>query len=329
MKFFFAYIKQRAAVFAVFLVFAAVFAVVFALYDLPLKAVIYPFMLCAFLGIVFVAVDAASMHSKHKKYNECKHIPISTVELPKTSPSLTENDLLEIIDGIRIRHAQNEARWEERFRSANEYYSLWAHQIKTPISSMYLMLYSLDTPESRRLLSDLSRIERYVGMALSFLKLDSDTNDFVFKHHDIDRLIKSSVKSLSSEFIYRKLSLDCSDINKDIVTDEKWFCFVLEQLLSNALKYTEKGGIKIYMYADDVLCIEDTGIGIAPEDLPRIFENGYTGENGRTDKSASGIGLYLCRRICDRLGIGLSAESTPDVGTKVFLDLSQYKLKAE
>lgn len=329
MKFFFSYLKLRAAVFAVFLIFAAVFAVVFALYDLPLKAVIYPFMLCAFFGITVAAVDAAIMHARHKKYDGQKSIPISAVELPKTSLSVTENDLLEIIDGLRLQYAQNEAQWEERFRSTNEYYSLWAHQIKTPISSMYLMLYSHDSSESRRLLSDLSRIERYVGMALSYLKLDSDTNDFVFKHHDIDRLIKSSVKSFSSEFIYRKLSLDYSDINKEIVTDEKWFCFVLEQLLSNALKYTDKGGVKIYMSDEDVLCIEDTGIGIAAEDLPRIFEHGYTGENGRTDKSASGIGLYLCRRICDRLGIGLSAESTPDVGTKVFLDLSQYKLKAE
>ena len=111
--------------------------------------------------------------------------------------------------------------------------------------------------------------------------------------------------------------------------DEKWLSFVIEQVISNAVKYTSAGGIKIYMKPEDVLIIEDTGIGIAAEDLPRIFENGYTGFNGREDKRASGIGLYLCRRICENLGHGISAESEPGVGTKIKLDLSTKKIGVE
>ena len=103
---------------------------------------------------------------------------------------------------------------------------------------------------------------------------------------------------------------------------------MLEQLLSNALKYTRAGSVRIFLQGQ-TLCIADTGIGIAPEDLPRIFEKGYTGLNGRTDRKATGLGLYLCRRVCANLGIGLRAESTPGVGTTVFLELSQKQRRFE
>ena len=114
-----------------------------------------------------------------------------------------------------------------------------------------------------------------------------------------------------------------------MLTDEKWLSFVLEQLLSNALKYTPSGGVSVYMEAPATLCIADTGIGIAPEDLPRIFEPGYTGLNGRQDKRASGLGLYLCRRVCRNLGHGLTAQSEPGKGTVMRLDLSRKELAVE
>ena len=118
-------------------------------------------------------------------------------------------------------------------------------------------------------------------------------------------------------------------MNKRIVTDEKWFAFVLEQVLSNAIKYTKEGGVKIYLTDGDFLCVEDTGIGIAEGDLPRIFEKGYTGFNGRADKSASGIGLYLCRRVCDNLGLNIRAESDSGKGTKILIDLKQNANRPE
>lgn len=329
MRFFLSYFRQRAIPTVLYFVFAAVFAVVFVLYDLPFKAVLYPYLICLFIGAVVVAIDCLRIYKKHKTYNEQKDFPAAVMTFPDSAADVTENDLLAVIAELRTQISREIARNDARFKETNEYYSLWAHQIKTPIASMYLMLGNCDTAQSRRLMSELTRIERYVDMAMSYLKLDSEATDFVFRKHSLDSLLKTSIKSFSTEFILRKLTLDYSEINKRIVTDEKWFCFVVEQLLSNALKYTENGGIKIYMKNESVLCIEDTGIGIAPEDLPRIFEHGFTGENGRTDKKASGIGLYLCRRICGRLGIGLSAESTPDVGTKVYLDLSQYDLRVE
>ena len=146
--------------------------------------------------------------------------------------------------------------------------------------------------------------------------------------------IRQSIRRFSSEFINRKLILSYTPPSDEsgtlkMITDDKWFCFVIEQLLSNALKYTRAGTISIFFSQPKVLCLKDTGIGIAPQDLPRIFEKGYTGCNGRTDKKASGLGLYLCKRICKNLGIGISITSEVDNGTCVYLSLDQYPLKAE
>lgn len=199
---------------------------------------------------------------------------------------------------------------------------------------MRLTLQNEDSALARRLSCDLSRIEQYVEMVLAFLRLDSDSSDYVFRRCKLDPLIRQAVRRFSFEFIDRKLRLDytppdASCQTDSLITDEKWFCFVLEQLLSNALKYTKSGTIRIFFSDEKVLCIQDTGIGIAPQDLPRIFEKGYTGCNGRTDKRASGLGLYLCRRICKNLGIELSITSEIGVGTCVFLSLDQYPIKSE
>ena len=131
-------------------------------------------------------------------------------------------------------------------------------------------------------------------MVLMYLRLDSDSSDYVIKEHEIGSIVKAAVKKFSGEFISRKISLDMTEIDGTVITDDKWLSFVIEQVISNALKYTPKGTISIYMEEPKILCIKDSGIGIAPEDLPRIFEKGYTGYNGRVDKKASGIGLYSC-----------------------------------
>ena len=149
-----------------------------------------------------------------------------------------------------------------------------------------------DTPFSRSLSSDLLRIDQYADMVMTFLRLDSESTDYVLKEYALDPIICQAVRKYAPAFIMRKLTLDYKPVDASVVTDEKWLLFVIEQLLSNALKYTLSGSVSIYLEAPRTLFIADTGIGIAPEDLPRIFERGYTGINGRDDKKASGIGLY-------------------------------------
>ena len=210
-----------------------------------------------------------------------------------------------------------------------EYYTVWAHQIKTPIASMRLQLQSEDTDFSRRLEGDLNRIEAYVEMVLTFLRLDSDSTDYVIREIDLDAVIKPAIRKFARDFISKKLSMDFKPTEAKVLSDDKWLSFVIEQVISNAVKYTKDGGIKIYMNESGILCVEDTGIGISAEDLPRVFENGYTGFNGREDKRASGIGLYLCKRICDNLGHKISARSEPGKGTTIMIDLRRRKIGIE
>ena len=166
-------------------------------------------------------------------------------------------------------------------------------------------------------------------MVLSYIRLGSNKNDFVLKEYDLDNIIRQAVRKYAPLFIRKKISLDFQPTNYKVLTDEKWLVFVIEQLLSNAIKYTNKGKISIYSLENKKLVIEDTGIGISKEDIPRIFDKGFTGYNGRTDKKATGLGLYLCKNILDKLSHKISIESEVGVKTKVILDLAMVNVNIE
>ena len=322
----FAYIRQHRKGVIALVLFCAVFSASFLLYRLPVKAVLYPTAMCAAFGLIFVGIDFARKARKYKKLSELAKLPAAMISSLPTVEGIEDGGYQEVIRVLQDELAGLSNSSAARYQDLTEYYTVWVHQIKTPITSMRLTLQNEDTPLSRKLTSDLFQIEQYVEMVLAFMRLDSDSSDYVFKEYGIDAIVKQAVTKFASEFIDRKIRLDYEPIEKSVVTDEKWLSFVLEQLLSNALKYTRKGSVKIYLQEPMTLCVEDTGIGIAPEDLPRIFEKGYTGYNGRKDKRASGLGLYLCKRICHKLGIGIRVSSALDRGTTVYLELEQYDL---
>ena len=327
MALFIAYIKQRGRLILALILFFAVFIVSFLLYRLPVEAVIYPALICAFFGLVFTAIDFSRKLGRHRQLCGIKKLTAAMIASLPHIESIEEGDYQDIIRALQSEITALGSSSSARYRELTEYYTVWVHQIKTPITSMRLTLQNEDTQLSRKLSSDLFQIEQYVEMVLAFMRLDSESSDYVFREYSIDQIVRQAVAKFASEFIDRKLRLEYEPIDKPVITDEKWLSFVIEQLLSNALKYTRAGSIKIYLREPMTLCIEDTGIGIAPEDLPRIFEKGYTGYNGRSDKKASGLGLYLCKRICGELELGIGVTSEPDKGTVVSIDLEQYDLK--
>ena len=257
-----------------------------------------------------------------------RHIMLTHEEMPAPADRL-EEDYQQIITKLQDEAKQSAVHAAEEYNDMIDYYTVWAHQIKTPIAAMRLSLQSEDTETARKLTSDLNRIEEYVEMVLTFLRLDSDSTDYLIKEYDLDSIIRTAVRKFSREFILKRLTLDYQPVNYTVLTDGKWLTFVIEQIISNAVKYTSEGGVHIYMDEPGILHISDTGIGISAEDLPRIFENGYTGFNGREDKRASGIGLYLCKRITDNLGHTISAESQPGRGTTIILDFRTTRLVTE
>ena len=326
MKLFLHYLRSKALKIGAFLLFALLFLVSFRLYHLPLAAVWYPSALCAALGLVILLLDFRRVRQRHL---ELQQILKSLPTLPETLPqpqAVLEEDYRALTRALLAQQRTLETQLNSRYQDMLDYYTLWAHQIKTPIASMRLCLQQEDTPQARRLLQELSRAEQYVEMVMVYLRLTGGS-DLVLREYELDAIVRRAVRRFAGEFIGRKLKLCYEPLHVSCVTDEKWLLFVIEQVLSNALKYTRAGSITIELEAPKTLVIRDTGIGIAPEDLPRIFEKGYTGYNGRGDQKASGLGLYLCRTICKRLGHTITASSVPDHGTAIRITLEQRQVR--
>ncbi|MBR0396053.1 MAG: sensor histidine kinase [Clostridiales bacterium] len=314
------YLKSRINVIILMIVVEGVFASSYFLFDMPAVTVLYPLILSTSALIVAGVIDFVFTFNKHRQ--------LTQNEISASSDPI-EKDYQEIIRKLKEEEAYSRQKTTSDYNNMVEYYTVWAHQIKTPIASMRLQIQSEDTESARKLMGDLNRIEAYVEMVLTFLRLDSDSTDYLIKEYDLDKIIRPAIRKFSREFILKKLKLEYEPIEFKTITDSKWLSFIIEQVISNAVKYTSEGYVRIYMSEPGILCIEDTGVGISEEDLPRIFENGYTGFNGREDKRASGIGLYLCKRISDNLGHKIYAESKVGEGTKIFLDMRAKKLDVE
>lgn len=316
-----AYLRRQYKLLLLLLGFFAVFAAVFFLYGLPPEALAYAAALCLALGLALFALGYGRFRARHR---ELRLLLCRAREkaLPLPTPrGLLEEDYQALVQALCSHRAQLSAESENRLRDMTDYYTFWAHQIKTPIAALGLLLQ--ERPDSAPLEVELLKIEQYVEMVLSYLRLDSASTDYVLQDCGLDNVLRGAVRKLAKMFILKKISLDFQETGKTVLTDGKWLGFVVEQVLSNALKYTPEGGA-IRVYGDgDTVVIADSGIGIRPEDLPRVFEKGFTGYNGRTERKSTGIGLYLSRQVCERLGHGITVTSRPGQGTLVRLDLSR------
>ena len=308
-----------------------IFPLVLALYQLPLEPIGYALALAVLFLLAAGSVSFRRFRRKHDALSALRgQIAVPDLPLPETQDRIEQDyqELIRLLDKERSRISYEKDR---AYQDLVEYYTTWAHQIKTPIAAMRLLLQSDEVPDKRELAEQLFRIEQYTEMVLQFIRLGGKGTDFVFRTVSLDDCVKQAVRKYAQWFIRKRIKLNYEPLNVSVLTDEKWLVFVLEQLLSNALKYTREGEISIYMHPDRpaALVIEDTGIGIDPADLPRVFEHGYTGFHGRSDKKSTGIGLYLCRRILDKLSHTIDIESAVGRGTKVIVGLEKPPLEVE
>lgn len=313
----------------IFAAFLFIMAAVYFLYDLPDGPLVYTSVLTTAL---FAAAWIVGFRRWKKK---CRQLSGILEEKYREIDSLPKWDTQaeQFYQELYRRTMREKAEAEEKIRKekaeADLYYTRWSHQIKTPLSVMRLLVQepSADQEAMRR---ELVKTEQYIEMALNYQKLGKEGKDLRFDHFLAESLVKQAAVRTASFFIQKKLAFVMGDgLDCDILTDEKWFVFILEQIFTNAVKYTKKGSVTVYAKEPGVVVVEDTGIGILLEDLPRIFEWGYTGYNGRLDKRSTGIGLSLVKRTCDLLGHRISVESQVGKGTKVVIDTRKEAVCAE
>ena len=323
------YLKEHLASAVRIAAFIGIFSLLCFLRNVPQDVTVYMIVLMAAAG----AADFCFHYGKYRK----RHLVLAllaaepqgkTEALPEAD-GLLARDYQQIIASYERQFQEEQIKMEQKYRDMMEYYTMWTHQIKTPIAAMRLLLQEEDTPLSREMQSELFQTEQYVQMALQYLRMEKMISDLVFARYDLDALIRQAVRKYAPLFIRRKIILSYEPVHCEVLTDEKWLVFVLEQLLTNASKYTKEGGSVRIGQENGLLVLRDTGIGIRPEDLPRIFEWGYTGYNGRLDKRSTGVGLALVKQVMEMLGNKIEIRSVLGEGTEVFLDLRRTELEAE
>lgn len=326
MNYLYEYIHERRAFFYAFFLICLIWGLLFFLYGLEWEAYFYGGILMLIPLVLFFGLDFSRFYEKQRSYSQVAKLKNALFyDLSLLPASVFLKAMLEKIEADKkdfILQSQQEQELLE------DYFTMWVHQIKLPISALGLLLEN-DPEQVKEMKMQLDRIDRYVGMVLAFLRMRSSSSDFVFREVKLDSIIQRSIRSFSTAFIYQKIPLRFDPTRLLVLSDEKWLGFVIDQILSNAIKYSNRQEIHIY-HEKENLIIQDHGLGIAQADLSRIMEKGFTGENGRLMmEESSGLGLYLSKEIIQRLGHTLKIESKLNQGTKVILSLDRQDLEKE
>ena len=310
------YIKKNLKIYLLLIVFIFIFVLIFYLYNLPFEALFYSGLLCFVAALIVSIID---FNNYRKSYIDLKYLESNILnsmeDLPRSLDIRVEY-YQKIIERLHNEVEKLKIEDNKKMEDLADYYSMWIHQIKTPIAAINFLLDNeeIDVKAFRQ---ELFKIERYVEMVLTYIRLGSETSDYVITSINLDEVVRENIKRYATLFINKKIKLNYVSHETYVISDKKWLGFAFEQLLSNAIKYTKSGGEISINISESKLIIEDNGIGIYEEDLPRIFEQSFTGLNGRYEKKSSGLGLYLCKKTLDKLQHKIEITSEVNKGTKV------------
>lgn len=324
------FLREKRQLLFFLLFFEGSLCLTYGLYGLPWGPAGYTCLVTAVVTLGFLMAGFFRWKRKRRQLLILKRQAeqsLETADLPKAETPL-EKIYQEIIRDQEKRCQREQKESREKLARSREYYTRWSHQIKTPIAAMELLLQE-EPADVRALKRELLKTSQYVEMALSYQRMEGEGNDLVIQRYELRPVVMQAVKKVSPLLIHKHISFSAGDLSGEVLTDEKWLVFVLEQLLTNASKYTKEGGSVRIGKENGLLVLRDTGIGIRPEDLLRIFEWGYTGYNGRLDKRSTGVGLALVKQVMEMLGNKIEIRSVLGEGTEVFLDLRRTELEAE
>lgn len=324
------FLREKRQLLFFLLFFEGFLCLIYGLYGLPWGPAGYTCLMTAVVTLGLLTAGFFRWKRKRRQLLILKRQAeqsLETADFPKAETPL-EEIYQEIIREQEKRCQREQKESREKLVRSREYYTRWSHQIKTPIAAMELLLQE-EPADVRALKRELLKTSQYVEMALSYQRMEGEGNDLVIQRYELRPVVMQAVKKVSPLLIHKHISFSAGDLSGEVLTDEKWLVFVLEQLLTNASKYTKEGGSVRIGQENGMLVLRDTGIGIRPEDLPRIFEWGYTGYNGRLDKRSTGVGLALVKQVMEMLGNKIEIRSVLGEGTEVFLDLRRTELEAE
>lgn len=317
------YIREKSILYVGYGSLLVVFFIVFYLHHWPLEAFKDAALLSATFLILFSLYDVWHYAQKHKlllKMQDYHEFYREQLELLPKEKNLLLEDYQQLLWQSVTEKEELATKYEGKTQQLLDYYGMWSHQIKTPLSALNLLVQSQESPNVQ-MKQELFKIDEYLSMMLHYLKMTNLEEDLLIETIDVQSAVKQTIRKFSTFFIQKNLSVEVKDFHQEVITDRKWFNFILEQIMFNAIKYTPSGGI-IISWQENSLLIQDSGIGILPEDLPRIFDKGYTGYNGREDKKATGLGLHMSQTIGKPLGITFKATSEIGKGTTVWITFS-------
>lgn len=242
------------------------------------------------------------------------------------NPNFVEGDILkEILQETNKSMIENVNKYKYLSEDYKEYIELWIHEIKIPIATSKMIIENNKSKQMKSIDEELEKVENYVEQALFYARSNIVEKDYFISKSNLEKIVNTSILKNKNVLLSNKVNVEISNVNKDIYTDSKWVVFILNQIVQNSIKYMNKDTKTIKIFAEEkkekvILYIQDNGMGVKKGEITRVFEKGFTGENGRIiGKKSTGIGLYLCKKLCDKLGLGIEFNSEKDAGTEVRL----------
>ena len=327
------FIKER-------MLFLMVNLIMFLLIGILMKVVEVPINIIFILFLIWFGPLITYMFLEFIKYNRYLKNLTDTIDgLDKkyllseviNEPRFQEERIInEVLKECNKSMHENVKHYKDEQIEYREYIETWVHEIKTPIASAKLILENDDSNLSSRINYEMKRVEGFIEQVLYYARSSDVSKDYIIKKFSLRNVVMKAVKNNSRDFINRNIKLNIKEVEGTIFSDAKWVEFIINQIIINAVKFSipNKGEVSIFSKINEnniILTIEDNGVGISEKDIDRVFEKGFTGENGRKFGKSTGIGLYLCKKLCDKLGIGISLISKEGLGTKVNIVFPQGK----
>ena len=298
---------------------------------IPIINYVYIKIYVAIVPLILFSIPFFIEYYKKKEYyseikaraNELEEKYLITELLPKADfiEAKLNKDLILDIGKSMLENVNKYKYIQEDYK---EYIELWIHEIKIPIATSKMIVENNKSDVTKSIDEELDKIENYIEQALYYARSNTVEKDYIIKKNILKDIVNSTIVKNKTTLIQNNVKIEMDNLEEEVYTDSKWCIFILSQIIQNSIKYSKEQNKEIKLYAENkkenvILYIKDNGIGIDKAEIGRVFEKGFTGTNGRQEKKSTGIGLYLCKKLCDKLCIGLEIASEKNIGTEVKL----------